>query len=281
MSSGRSAGPTRMSEKISVITGALGGMGLEMAMELARRGDSVVLVVRNRKRGEAAVEAVRAATNGSVELVLADFASLASVRSAASDILARHPTIHLLAHNAAVFSSSRKTTVDGHELMFGVNHLAPFLFTRLLMPALEARRARIVFNSGDWKNEMDFDDLESQQRFAALDAFDRSKSANNLIARELAKRSKSVSVNAVHPGFVKTTLVREAPLPLRLVFSLIGQTQHQGARWPLRLATAPELEGVSGKFFVKSKEQPFPPPARDDDAIARLWQVSERLVGLA
>ncbi|HEY1957111.1 MAG TPA: SDR family NAD(P)-dependent oxidoreductase [Polyangiaceae bacterium] len=270
-----------MGQPISVITGALEGMGLEMATELARRGDTVVLVVRDPKRGEAAAIAVRAATNGNVELVLADFASLASVRKAASEILARHAAIHLLAHNAAIFSSARKTTVDGHELMFGVNHLAPFLFTRLLMPALEAGRARIVFNSGDWKNEMDFDDLESQQRFAALDAFGRSKSANNLFARELAARSKNVSVNAVHPGFVKTTLVREAPLPLRMVFGIIGQTQHEGARWPLRLATDPTLEGVSGKFFVKAKEQPFPPPARDEGACARLWQVSERLVGLA
>ncbi len=270
-----------MSEKISVITGALGGIGLEMATELARRGDTVVLVVRDPKRGEAAAEAVRAATSGKVELVLADFASLASVRAAAAEIVAKHPAIHLLAHNAAVFTNARKTTAEGHELMFGVNHLAPYLFTRLLMPALEAGRARIVFNSGDWKNAMAFDDLESKQKFAALDAFGRSKSANNLFARELAKRSSKVTVNAVHPGFVKTTLVREAPLPLRLVFAIVGQTQHQGAKWPLRLATDPALEGVSGKFFVKGKEQPFPPPARDEDANARLWEVSEQLVGLA
>lgn len=270
-----------MAKKIAVVTGALGGMGLEMATELARRGDTVILVARDGKRGEAAVEAVRAATSGDVELVLADFASLASVRKAAAEIASRYPTIHLLAHNAAVFTSERKTTVEGHELMFGVNHLAPYLFTRLLMPALEAGHARVVFNSGDWKNAMVFDDLESQKKFAALDAFGRSKSANNLFARELAKRSPSISVNAVHPGFVKTTLVREAPLPLRLVFAIIGQTQHQGARWPLRLATDPSLEGVSGKFFVKGKEQPFPAPARDDEATKRLWQVSEQIVGLA
>jgi len=270
-----------MGDKVSVITGALGGMGLEMATELARRGDTVVLVVRDPKRGEAAAEAVRAATGGKVELVLADFASLASVRKAAGEIASRHPAVHLLAHNAAIFTNARKTTADGHELMFGVNHLAPYLFTRLLMSSLEAGSARIVFNSGDWKNAMAFDDLESEKKFAALDAFGRSKSANNLFARELAKRSPKITVNAVHPGFVKTTLVREAPLPLRLVFAIVGQTQHEGARWPLRLATDPALEGVTGKFFVKGKEQSFPPPARDDEALARLWKVSEQLVGLA
>src|SRR5437763_4667999 len=108
-------GPTHMNDKPSVITGALGGMGLEMATELARRGGRVVLVVRDEQRGEAAAEAVRAATgNSKVELVVADFASLAAVRTAASKLLERYAAIHLLAHNAAVFSSTRKTTAEGH-----------------------------------------------------------------------------------------------------------------------------------------------------------------------
>lgn len=272
-----------MSQKISVVTGALGGMGLEISMGLARRGDAVVMVARDRARGEAAAEAVRSATgNAKVELAVADFASLASVRKAAASILERHPRIDLVSHNAAVYSAARKTTAEGHELMFGVNHLAPFLFTRVLRPALQSG-SRVVFNTGDWKNKLDFDDLDSEKSFKALEAFGRSKSANNLVAAELARRvaADGVRVNAVHPGFVKSTLVREAPLPLRLVFSIIGQSQHEGARWPLRLATAPELEDVTGSFFVKAKQQPYPEPARDDEACAKLWKVSERLVGIA
>ena len=272
-----------MSDKVSVVTGALGGMGLEISMGLAKRGDTVVMVARDRARGEAAAEAVRSATgNPSVEVVVADFASLASVRRAAGVIGEKHARVHLLSHNAAVFSASRKTTADGHELMFGVNHLAPFLFTLALLPVLRGG-SRVVFNSGDWKNTLDFDDLDSEKSFKALEAFGRSKSANNLVAAELARRvaGERVRVNAVHPGFVKSTLVREAPLPLRLVFSLVGQSHHQGAQWPLRVATAPELEDVTGGFFVKGKQQEYPAPARDADARALLWKVSERLVGVA
>ncbi len=274
-----------MSAKTSVVTGALGGMGMEIAMELARAGGTVILVVRDPVRGEAAAEAVRSATgNPNVEVVIADFASLASVRKAASEIRARHPKIHLLSHNAAVFTSQRKTTADGFELMFGVNHLAPFLLTRLLVPSLEAADgARVVFNTGDWKNVIDFDDLNSEAEFKALETFGRSKSANNLMAAELAEQlaSKKIYVNAVHPGFVKSTLVREAPLPLRLVFSILGQSRHRGAQWPLRVGTAPELDGVTGRFFVKAKEQPYPEPARDKSARSRLYKDSERLVGIA
>ncbi len=239
-----------MSQKINVVTGALGGMGVEISMGLARRGGTVLMVGRDRARGEAAAEAVRSATgNPNVQLVVADFASLASVRGAAKSITDKHPKIDVLSHNAAVFSGTRKTTADGHELMFGVNHLAPFLFSALLLPALRGG-GRVVFNSGDWKNEMAFDNLESEKEFKALEAFGRSKSANNLVAAELAKRAEGdgIFVNAVHPGFVKSTLVREAPLPLRLVFSVIGQSQKKGAQWPLRLT---ELEGVTGSFFVE------------------------------
>lgn len=269
-----------MSKRVSVVTGALGGMGVEISMGFARRGDTVVMVGRDRERGAAAAEAVRSATgNPNVEVRIADFASLASVRQVAADIVAKHEKIDVLSHNAAVYSSTRKTTADGHELMFGVNHLAPFLFTALLLPALRGG-GRVVFNSGDWKNAMAFDDLESEKEFKPLEAFGRSKSANNLVAAELAKRAAAdrVFVNAVHPGFVKSTLVREAPLPLRLVFSIVGQSRHQGAQWPLRVA---ELEGVTGSFFVKSKQQPYPEPARDEEARAKLWNVSERLVGIA
>lgn len=274
-----------MSDKVSVVTGALGGMGMEIATELARRGDAVVLLARDPVRGAAAVEAVRAATgNPKVELVLADFASLASVRRAAASIAARHAKVHAIVHNAAVYSATRKTTEDGHELMVGVNHLAPFLFTMLLVPQLEAAKgARVVFNSGDWKNPIAKDDLMSEKRFKALDTFGMSKSANNLMAVELAARlaSRRIAVHAVHPGFVKTKLVAEAPLPLRLIFAIIGQSKHQGAQWPLRLITSPELEGATGKFFVKNKEQEFPAAAKDAEARAWLFAESERLVGLA
>ena len=272
-----------MSQKVSVVTGALGGMGMEISMGLARRGDAVVMVARDRARGQAAAEAVRSATgNAKVELAVADFASLASVRNAAAAIVEKHPRVHLLSHNAAVYSGTRKTTADGHELMFGVNHLAPFLFTLALLPALRGG-SRVVFNTGDWKNKLDFDDLESEKTFKALESFGRSKSANNIVAAELAQRvaSDGVHVNAVHPGIVKSTLVREAPLPLRVLFSIVGQSHHEGAKWPLRLATAPELEGVSGGFFVKDKQQPYPEPARDQEARERLWKVSERLAAIA
>jgi NAD(P)-dependent dehydrogenase (short-subunit alcohol dehydrogenase family) len=271
-------------EKVSVVTGALGGIGIEIATELARQGGTVVLVARDAVRGAAATEAVRSATgNTKVELQLADFASLASVRKAAGNIIARHPKVDVLVHNAAVYSGTRKTTADGYELMVGVNHLAPFLFTRLLVPTLEAATgARVVFNSGDWKNPIAFDDLMSEKKFKPLDTFGMSKSANNLMAFELAARlaKRGICVNAIHPGIVKSKLVAEAPLPLRILFAIVGQSKHKGAQWPLRLATAPELAGVTGKFFLKGAEQAFPAPAQDAEARKRLYEESERLSGL-
>jgi NAD(P)-dependent dehydrogenase (short-subunit alcohol dehydrogenase family) len=130
---------------------------------------------------------------------------------------------------------------------------------------------------------MAFDDYNAEADFSALDVFGRSKSANNLMAAELAERlaRKGICVNAVDPGFVKTTLTREAPLPLRIIFAIIGQSRHQGARWPLFVATAPELAGVTGKFFLKAKETPFPPPARDEAARKRLLRDTERLLGIS
>lgn len=269
-------------DTVSVVTGALGGMGMEIAMGLARRGGAVVLLGRDRARLDAAVEALRSGSgNPQVSGVPVDFSSLESVRQAAAAITGRHPTLHVLSHNAAVFASSRQTTADGHELMFGVNHLAPLLLTRLLVPAL-APGARVIWNSGDWKNTIDFEDLQATKRWSTLEVFGRSKSANNLMAAELAERlaDKKIAVHAVHPGFVKSTLVREAPLPLRIIFSLIGQSRHQGASWLLRAATEPSLAGQTGKFFVKAAERPFPAPAQDREARARLYRVSEQILGL-
>jgi NAD(P)-dependent dehydrogenase (short-subunit alcohol dehydrogenase family) len=271
------------SGKVSVVTGALGSIGLPICAELARRGDTVVMVVRDEAKSKAARDALsRATDNPRLELVACDLGSLASVRQAAAQVAKAHPAIHVLVNNAAFFSASRHTTRDGFEMQFGVNHLAHFLFTRLLEAPLKAGRARVVAVSMPSKTPLAFDDLMLQKKYDGMTAYGMSKAANLYFVRELAERWKGqVSANAVYPGFVKTTLISEAPLPIRIVFALVAASPEKGALGPVHVASAPELDGVTGSFFAKTRLASFPPGSEDAALRRRLWEESERLVATA
>lgn len=274
-----------LTNKVAVVTGALGAIGSRISAELAKRGATVVLVVREEARGRAAAEGLAAATkNANVEVQVCDLGSLASVRAAAAAIVKRHPKIDVLINNAAVFAGERRTTQDGFELMMGVNHLGPFLFTNLLLPALEAAApSRIVFMTMDNKAKIALDDLQSEKKFSPMGSFGASKAAPAFVARELAERlaGKGVSVNVINPGMTKTTLVKDAPLPIRIVFALFAKSEAKGAAAPVHVATSRELAGVTGKFFDGSKMVPFPKPIEDAALRAQLWTKSAELVGLS
>lgn len=270
-------------DSVHVVTGALGSIGFAIARGLAREGGTVVLVARDAGRAEDAATRLRTETgNPHVETLICDLGSMASIRAAAAELTTRHPVIHTLVNSAAIFTKTRKTTADGFELLMGTNHLAHFLFTNLLEGPLTASgRGRVVVMGMPAKNPIQFDDLMLEKKYDPMTALGMSKAATLYFTRELAERWQGrVTVNAIDPGMVKTTLIAEAPLPIRLVFALAASSPEKGAETPLWAALSPEAGRTTGKFFSKKAEKPFPPGSEDAAARRRLWDVSAQLVNL-
>lgn len=275
-----------------LITGGNSGIGKATATALARRGASVVITARDTTRGREAVEDIeREAGNGSVEVRDLDLARLSTVRSFAAGFLADDPRLDVLILNAGLTSAKRQVTEDGFELVFQVNHLGHFLLTRLLLDRLVASApARVVVvgsSSHRQAGVLDFDDLQSERNFVGLRAYARSKLANILFARELARRldGTGVTVNSLHPGTVRTGWGGDGEAGLLLGVGLrlanwVFLSPEQGARTSVYLAASPEVEGETGGYYVKRRLRQPAPAARDDEAARRLWDVSEELLGL-
>lgn len=276
-------------DKVCLVTGANSGIGLEIAKGLARRGATVVMAARNREKGEAArAQVARETGNDRVELLLGDLASLAQVRRLAEDFTARHDRLHLLVNNAGVVMVRRELSEDGYEYTFAVNHLAPFLLTNLLLEVVKASApARIVTVSSNAHRgqRMNFDDLQSERSYFGFRVYGTTKLENILFTTELARRLEGtgVTANAVHPGFVASNFGRNNGGPFRgfitLMQRVIGLSPEQGAQTPLYVATSPEVEGVTGRYFEKGKQRHPSTQALSVDDARRLWDVSERLVG--
>jgi NAD(P)-dependent dehydrogenase (short-subunit alcohol dehydrogenase family) len=269
-----------MDGKTVVVTGASSGIGAAAAVELAKRGATVVPVGRDAKRLAAVGRRV-----GS-EPLRADFSSLSEVRRLAEELLARHERIDVLVNNAGLVAGRRGLTVDGYETTFAVNHLAPFLLTNLLLDRLKASApARVVTTSSDahHSGRIDIDDLQGERKWSTWSAYANSKLANILFTRALARRleGSGVVANCLHPGVIRTRLGRGASLPIRLgwqVAALFFKRPTTGAETIVYLASAPEAGETSGGYFVDSRERSPSAWAQDDDLGERLWAESERLV---
>lgn len=282
----RFATPQDMHGRVCVITGATSGIGRATAAALARRGATVVLVCRDPRRAASTREAIRReSSNDAVSVVLADLASLAEVRRAATEITTTHGAVHVLIHNAGVATRRRSTTADGHELTLAVNHLAPFVLTTRLVSALRAgapSRVIVVSSRMERMGHIDFDNIHVARGYSLVRAYSQSKLANVLFTYELAGRlaGTGVTVNCLHPGLVATNLLHEIPSWMRALYTPFLHTVEQGARAPVRLATAPELERVSGRYFgdpgIETRSS-----RRSYDVVLRrrLWDVSEQLTG--
>jgi len=275
--------------KTIVVTGATSGIGRATALGLAKLGSRLILVGRDAGRAEETSAEIQDVTGRKdVEVVRGDFARLAEVRRVADELLARTEAIHVLVNNAGVTMMKRTTTPDGFETTFAVNHLGYFLFTGLLLPRLRAAApgARIVNVASDahrW-GALDFDDLQNEREYKAMKVYGQSKTANILYTRELARRlaGSGVTVNALHPGAVATRLGRGSGPLFDLVQRAIGlfmKSPEQGAATSIHLASAPEVEGVNGRYFADKKEKQPMPHASDDALAKRLWQISEDLTG--
>lgn len=271
--------------RFCLLTGATSGIGRASALELARLGYRMVLVGRDRRRGEVVVREVRRATGGEgPELLVGDLSSGRGVRRVAEEFLGRHGRLHVLVNNAGVITRRRSVTEDGLETQFAVNHLAPFLLTRLLLDALRSSApARVVTVSSEAhrRGEIDFDDLQGERRYSPLEAYAQSKLANVLFTLELARRLEGtgVTANALHPGAIATKLLYAAFPPIRLVRPFL-KGPREGARTVVYVSTAPELEGVTGRYFRDRRPVEPSAPARDPALARRLWRRSEELAGL-
>jgi NAD(P)-dependent dehydrogenase (short-subunit alcohol dehydrogenase family) len=277
-----------MPSKVCVVTGATSGIGRAAASALARQGYSLALVCRSREKGERTATELRAETPGAeVSLFLADLGEQAAVRRVAGELLAALPRIDVLLNNAGIVNLAREETADGREATFAVNHLAYFLLTELLLDRLRASApARIVSVASDAHRfgRLDLDDLEyRRRRYRSMQVYGSSKLLNILWNQELARRlaGSGVTANCLHPGGVNTGLGDNNNRVIALVGKLVKRfmrTPEQGADTAVWLATAPELAGVTGKYFADRKERKPSAAASDPSSARRLWEISARLV---
>lgn len=278
-----------MDNKICIVTGANAGIGKATTEGLAKAGATVVMMCRQTDTGQAALDDIQKKTGSDkLHLIQVNLASFDEIRAAAKTFLDRFDRLDVLINNAAVVPSKRELTQDGIEKQFGVNHLAPFLLTLLLIDRLkQSTPSRIVNVSSTLHHSatIDFDDLQAERSYGALRVYGQSKLANVLFTYELARRLEGtgVTVNAVHPGGVRTQLGRHAPIwlkPLLLLASALMIGPEKGAKTSLYVATAPELEDTTGKYFAKSRVAPSSKESHDEAVAKRLWEISAELTGV-
>lgn len=276
-------------DKTCLITGANTGIGKETALDLARRGAKIVMVCRDRERGEAARREISEAGKHPAELLVADLAELDQVRRLADEVRERCPSLPLVISNAGVVMPKRTTTPDGYEATFAINHLAPFLLINRLLDRIEASapaRIVVVASQVEASGVIAFDDLMTERGYEPLVAYRQSKLANVLFTYELARRlaSTDVTVNCLHPGVIATNLLSDyngRPRALGMLHRLSHPGPKVGAATSIRLATDPELSGVSGRYFRPEGEAQSSKASYDEELAARLWRESERLCGLS
>ena len=279
-----------MRGKVCVVTGATSGIGQVTAAALAAQGAHVIVVGRNRAKAQQVVGEIRRQTgNDAVWYLLADFSDLQQVRELAAAFSAQYSQLDVLVNNAGTYFNTRHPAPGGVEMTFHVNHLAHFLLTNLLLNTLTASAPARIVNVTSRAHEydnMDFDDLGFERSYFGMKAYARSKLANLLFTYELARRlaGSGVTVNAVHPGGVATDIWRtNFPVlgpAIKWVMSLFALTPEEGADTLIYLASSPDVEGVTGKYFVEREAIASSPLSYDEQVAARLWAVSEQLTAL-
>lgn len=269
-----------MMGRICLVTGATDGIGKVTARALAQAGATVVGVGRNPEKIRAVLAEI-GDTAGSLEFLQADLSSQAEIRALADEFRSRYDRLHVLVNNAGALFTSYRESVDGIEMTFALNHLSYFLLTNLLLDIICASAPARIINVSSNAHEgstIQFDDLGHRRHYREWTAYGASKLANILFTYELARRLQGtgVTVNAVHPGFVNTNFQRAAGLNMRGPL-----TPEEGADTQIWLAMSDEVEGVTGKYFVRRRETRSSAISYDSAIAKRLWEVSARMTGLA
>ncbi|MBU0512904.1 MAG: SDR family oxidoreductase [Chloroflexi bacterium] len=284
-----------MNGKICLVTGATSGIGEVTARALAQMGATVIAVGRDPQRGAATLDRIKkAAPNAQVEFMLADLSSQAQVRQLAQKFKRKYSRLDVLVNNAGAWITTRQRSVDGIEMTFALNHLGYFLLANLLLDTLKTSAPARIINVSSYGHEagrMNFEDLQFRQRYNGMQAYRQSKLANILFTYELARRlaGTGVTVNVLNPGLVATNFglnnfgLNDGWLKslLRRAYALVAISPEQGAQTAIYLSASPEVEGVTGKYFVKEKAVPSSPESYDKEAVLQLWQVSAELTGLS
>jgi NAD(P)-dependent dehydrogenase (short-subunit alcohol dehydrogenase family) len=289
---------SEMRGKICIITGSNSGIGKETALSLAKMGATVVMVVRNKERGEKAQkEIVKQSGNNSVDLMIYDLSSMESIRQFTEEFKKKYKRLDVLINNAGASFGKREVTPEGFERNFAVNYLGPFLLTHELLDLLKSSAPSRIINvsSGLAKNgKVDLDELQGEKTFpgtkfyspSRAPAYDNAKLMLMMFTYELARRLKGskVTVNVLMPGFTATNLGKNSgSLSSAIMFKMVRpmqQSAKKGAETSIYLASSDEVEGITGKCFAKKKETTTCPASYDEDLQKRLWIKTERLLGL-
>ncbi len=281
---------TSMQGKICMVTGANSGIGKATALGLAQMGATVVMVCRDRARGEAAQSEIKTKSgNDAVDLLLADLSSQQLIRQLVENFKQHYTQLHVLINNAGLFMLTRRKTVDGLETTFAVNQLAPFLLTNLLLDTLKASAPARIVNVSSESHESGYikmDDLQAEKRYRPMRAYEQSKLALVLFTYELARRLQEtgVTANCLHPGFVATNIGQSGVgfvgrPAVKLIFRF-GISPEEGAKTSIYLASSPDVEGVTGKYFARSIPRRSAPISYDESLQQQLWEESAKLVNL-
>ncbi len=266
-----------MKNKTCLVTGANSGIGLETARGLAAKGAQVIMVCRDQHKGEAARQDIIVTTgNDKVDLLIADLASLPSVRQLVDTIKSNYDHLHVLINNAGLMTKQREVSDDGFELQFAVHHLATFVLTQALLDRLRSSAPARIINVTSMLHKcgrLNFDDLQGEKKFSSLGAYGQSKLAMLHYTYDLAEKiqGSGVTVNALHPGAVATNIGFPSWMGIFLA------SPEKGARTSLYLAMSPEVEGTSGKYFVNCKPAKSSKASYHREDGRRLWEITEKL----
>ena len=278
-----------MQGQVCVVTGATSGIGKAAAAALAQQGAEIIVVGRDPARAEATAAAIQADGAPPPKVEIADLARLDQVRALAGRLNQALDRIDVLINNAGLVLNERQVTPDGYEHVFAVNHLAPFLLTNLLRPKLAASApARVITVSSDAHTaaRLDLDDPNLEHGWSSWRSYSNSKLANILFTRELAGRldGTGVTANCLHPGVVRTGFGRDARPLMRVGITIAKPfmlSPERGADTIVYLASSPDVAAKTGGYYVKRQLREPSAAARDDGMARRLWEISERLTGLA
>lgn len=280
-----------MNGQTCLVTGATSGIGLETARALARLGAKVIGVGRDPEKAGSVAARIREETGSRhVDYLLADLSSLQQTRSLGEAVRERAPRLDVLINNAGGFFARRQLSPDGIELTLALNLLSPFLLTNLLLEPLRASAAGRVINvssNAHLRGRMDFEDLESRRRYPmmGMGAYGNAKLGLVMFTYELARRlvGTTVTANVLHPGFVATGFARNNGWLFRVFMPLLrpfGQTPMQGAQTVIYLATSPQVDGVTGKYFFDCMPVPSSAESCDQETAERLWRICMQMTGL-
>lgn len=276
----------KMQNKICLITGATSGIGQATAMALAQKGAKVIVAGRDEERCQNTVGYIQQETgNFHVDYLVGDLSVQSQIHQMAENFKSRYGRLDVLVNNAAAIFFFRKVSADGIEMTLALNHLAYFLLTNLLRDTLitsaPARIVNVASNS-HYGQHLDFDNLQLKRGYNPMRAYGRSKLCNLYFTYELARRLEGtgVTVNAMHPGFVRTNMAANNGWWVRLFLPLVHRnslTPEQGASTAVYLASSPDVEGVTGKYFVRERERASDPVSYDESVARRLWEQSEEM----